>query len=51
MMTLMPPDTDRPTPAQDRDYWFALLDDWGTADRPYREIADWLTAEQGLSAW
>jgi hypothetical protein len=51
MIAVMPPDTDRPTPAQDRGYWFALLDDWGAPGRPYREIADWLTTEQGLSAW
>lgn len=31
--------------------WFAVLDDWGAADRPYREIAAWLTGEHGLSAW
>jgi hypothetical protein len=51
MIAVMPPDIDRPTPAQDRGYWFALLDDWGAPGRSYREIADWLTAEQGLSAW
>ena len=31
--------------------WFAALDDWGAAGRPYRAIADWLTGEHGLSAW
>jgi hypothetical protein len=51
MIALMPRDTDLPTPAQDRAYWFGLLDDWGAPGRPYREIADWLTADQGLSAW
>jgi hypothetical protein len=51
MIAVMPPETDRPTPAQDRSYWFGLLDEWGAPGRPYREIADWLTAEQGLSAW
>src|SRR4029453_16306221 len=51
MIAVMPPDIDRPTPAQDRGYWFALLDDWGAPGRSYREIADWLTAEQGVSAW
>ena len=51
MIAVMPPDTDRPTPAQDRGYWFALLDEWGAPGRPYREIAGWLTDEQGLSAW
>ena len=51
MIAMMPPETNRPTPAQDRGYWFGLLDEWGAPGRPYREIADWLTAEQGLSAW
>ncbi|HEU5205104.1 MAG TPA: hypothetical protein VFU17_12485 [Candidatus Limnocylindrales bacterium] len=51
MIAVMPPETNRPTPAQDRGYWFGLLDEWGAPGRPYREIADWLTAEQGLSAW
>ena len=51
MIALMPPNIDQPTPAQDRGYWFALLDDWGAPGRPYREIVDWLIAEQGLSAW
>lgn len=36
---------------RDRDQWFALLDAWGAAGRPFREIADWLTREHGLSAW
>ena len=51
MIAVMPPEPDRPTPAQDRHHWFGLLDAWGAPGRPYREIADWLTAEQGLSAW
>jgi hypothetical protein len=51
MIAVMPPEADRPTPAHDRGYWFGLLDEWGAPGRPYREIADWLTAKQGLSAW
>jgi len=51
MIAVMPAKTNRPTPAEDRGYWFGLLDEWGAPGRPYREIADWLTAEQGLSAW
>jgi hypothetical protein len=51
MIALMVPDTNRPAPAQDRGYWFTRLDEWGAPGRSYREIADWLTAEQGLSAW
>lgn len=26
--------------------WFALLDEWGAADRPHREIALWLAEQQ-----
>ena len=36
---------------RERDEWFALLDDWGAAGRPYREIAGWLTGEHDLSSW
>jgi uncharacterized protein YndB with AHSA1/START domain len=36
---------------RDRPEWFALLDVWGAAGRPYREIADWLTGEHSLSDW
>ena len=36
---------------RDRPEWFALLDDWGAAGRPFREIADWLKTEHGLSHW
>lgn len=36
---------------RDRDEWFTVLDIWGTSGRPYREIADWLTGEHGLSTW
>ena len=36
---------------RDRAEWFALMDEWGAAGRPYREIADWLTGEHGLSKW
>jgi uncharacterized protein YndB with AHSA1/START domain len=34
-----------------REEWFALLDAWGAAGRPYREIAGWLTGEHELSRW
>jgi hypothetical protein len=27
--------------------WFAILDEWGAADRPHREIARWLAEQQG----
>jgi hypothetical protein len=36
---------------RDRDEWFTVLDTWGTAGRPYREIAEWLTGEHGISNW
>jgi hypothetical protein len=36
---------------RDRDEWFALLDAWGASGRRYREIADWLTTEHGVSDW
>jgi hypothetical protein len=36
---------------RDRGEWFAVLDQWGAAGRPYREIADWLVAEHRLSKW
>ena len=61
--TLMSP-TDPPAPerpassaalrrstGRDRDAWFASLDEWGATSRGYREIADWLVGEQGLSGW
>ena len=27
--------------------WFAILDEWGAADRPHREVARWLAEQQG----
>ena len=51
MIATMSIDKPRPTTGHDRAFWFAELDAWGAVGRPYREIADWLTTEQGLSAW
>lgn len=34
-----------------RKEWFAVLDRWGAAGRPYREISGWLIEEHGLSRW
>jgi uncharacterized protein YndB with AHSA1/START domain len=33
--------------------WFDLLDEWGAADRPHREIARWVAEQQGVDplAW
>jgi len=36
---------------REREEWFALLDEWGAKGRPFREIADWLKSEHGLSHW
>lgn len=36
---------------RNRDDWFAVLDQWGAAGRPFREIAAWLTGEHELSKW
>ncbi len=33
------------------DEWFEILTGWGAADRPHREIARWLNAEQGVDGW
>ena len=41
----------RRSTGRDRADWFALLDEWGAGGRPYREIADWLVGEHGLSNW
>jgi hypothetical protein len=34
-----------------RPEWFAVLDAWGAAGRPYGAIAAWLVGDQGLSKW
>jgi uncharacterized protein YndB with AHSA1/START domain len=31
--------------------WFGVLDAWGAAGRPYREIASWLVGDHGISNW
>ncbi|HWM09046.1 MAG TPA: DUF4287 domain-containing protein [Solirubrobacteraceae bacterium] len=31
--------------------WFAVLDEWGAADRPHPEIATWIRTEHGVSGW
>jgi uncharacterized protein YndB with AHSA1/START domain len=41
----------RRSTGRDRAEWFAVLDAWGAASREYREIADWLTGEHGVSDW
>jgi len=41
----------RRSTGRDRAEWFAVLDAWGVAGREYREIADWLTGEHGVSNW
>jgi uncharacterized protein YndB with AHSA1/START domain len=39
------------TTGRDRAEWFDELDRWGAAGRQYREIADYLRTEHGLSNW
>ena len=39
------------TTGRDRAGWFAVLDEWGAAGRPYREIASYLRETHGLSSW
>ena len=39
------------TTGRDRAEWFDVLDQWGAAGRPYRDIANWLKSEHGLSNW
>ena len=41
----------RRSTGRDRAEWFAMLDTWGAPGRPYRDIADWLTGEHGVSSW
>lgn len=41
----------RDATGRDRHEWFAALDAWGAAGRPYREIAAWLSGEHGVSRW
>ena len=41
----------RRSTGKDRHEWFAELDAWGAAGRPYREISDRLTGHHGLSRW
>jgi hypothetical protein len=31
--------------------WFALLDEWGAAERTHAEIARWLADQEGVSNW
>jgi uncharacterized protein YndB with AHSA1/START domain len=45
------PETVKRATGRDRDEWFAALDAWGATRRPYREKADWLTGEHGVSKW
>lgn len=41
----------RRSTGRDRAEWFAMLDTWGAPGRPYRDIAEWLTGEHGVSSW
>ncbi|HYN16940.1 MAG TPA: hypothetical protein VEY96_02485, partial [Actinomycetes bacterium] len=33
------------------DEWFALLDDWGAAERPHTEIARWVAGAHAVDGW
>lgn len=33
------------------DEWFAVLDQWGAAERPHPEIARWISQEHGVGGW
>jgi hypothetical protein len=33
------------------EHWFDLVDDWGGADKPHKEIATWLREELGVAGW
>jgi hypothetical protein len=36
---------------RDWDQWFALLDEWGAAERPHPEIARWLAETHAVGGW
>lgn len=44
-------ETVRRATGRDQADWYAILDRWGAAARPYKEIAAFLTDEHGLSRW
>jgi hypothetical protein len=50
-MTDKPSGGVRRATGREREQWFALLDRWGAAGRPFREIAGWLKTEHDLSHW
>ena len=31
--------------------WLGLLDEWGAADRPHKEVARWVAQEHGIDGW
>jgi hypothetical protein len=31
--------------------WFDMLDEWGAAEQPHKEIARWLREERGVDGW
>jgi hypothetical protein len=33
------------------EHWFDLLDEWGATDHSHKEIASWLSDEQGIGGW
>ena len=56
----LPPRVEEPGMADDKiragsgrtwDEWFRILDDWGATERTHRDIARWLSEEQGVPGW
>jgi hypothetical protein len=33
------------------EHWFDLLDEWGGTEHSHKEIAEWLSGEQGIGGW
>lgn len=46
-----PDSTVRAATGHDWGAWFAILDEWGAADRTHAEIARWLVAERNVGGW
>lgn len=53
MMLTAPAQTPSPQTATGRtnEEWFALLEQWGAAERSHAEIARWLADQPGVSSW
>ena len=47
----MSADAVRRATGREWDEWFALLDEWGAAEREHKAIASWLASEHGVPGW